>query len=214
MGKSIYVIALLCAIAIIFSVAVSIFMFETVAKSEISQRINNVYFVGQLDRLYNEFYKLDENLENKCKLLTKNIDLINIQLYDIGKVLPSYKQSFIFDDYETLKRNYVVGNMLVFAKVQQAIIDCNYSMKPIIYFYPFENCSIECDPFVNVLEEVKNRCKDVRIFALPFRMEKYSFTEMVEAKYNVQSSPSLIINGVVHYKLPSTNAIVEELGCT
>jgi hypothetical protein len=212
MGKSVYVVGIIATIAVIALAVFSIKYYEDSRIANFNKELNDVYFEQELDKVYEEYLKNDP--ENYCYLLEESISNTAQRLYRLGRIISQYKNSVFRDEYVNAKRNYMVTNLNSLSKTQKAIQDCNFDVKPIIYFYSEDgSCGVPCDATLNMIEQLKVECEDVWVFAFTQGWEEFEFTKIIEKKYDVKQPGILIINDK-KFEYPQTKeALKKELGC-
>ena len=131
-----------------------------------------------------------------CPLLNDVISDINRQSYEIGARLTSSGsegQITDYNEYTSLKKEYsrvLTVYWLLSNKLKEA---CNLDASTIVYFYS-RGCT-ECDNQGFILSYLKNRMQEkLLVFALDSDIDEPSVKALKEY-YNIETYPSLIING-------------------
>jgi len=212
MGKSIYIVGVIATIAIILLVLFTIKSMEDSRYSQINSELNQLYFQSQLDSVYSEFS--DSNSQLYCSFLLENIDNTSSRVESIWQSLNSYKERLLISDYVSTKRNFLVTNILLLKRIEDAKKDCNYAVKPIVYFYPEDfTCSVECGVTENLLFQIAKDCNKTMIFPFPLGINDYRFTDIVATKYGVREPYALVINNKKFNYPQKKDDLLKELGC-
>lgn len=212
MGKSIYIAAIIATIAIVLMVLFTIKSMEDSRYAQINSELNQLYFQSQLDTVYSEFS--DSNSILYCSFLVDNISSTSSRVQSIWQNLNSYKERLLIDDYVSTKRNFLVTNILLLKRIEDAKMDCNYFITPLVYFYPQDlTCDIECGVTENLLSQVQRDCNKVMVFAFPLGVRDYKFADIVSKKYAVTEPYTLIINDKNFSYPQKKDDLLKELGC-
>jgi len=119
------------------------------------------------------------------------------------------------NEYYSVKKSYLLTNLLLFEKVNSLKKDCNLSVNPILYFYAEDkSCEIECGVLANELDVVKRECPTAWVFALPYNWPEYSFTSFVEQRYAVNKPATLVINEKKYDSALAKDELKKLLNCS
>jgi len=209
MGKSIYLIAFLATLAIFVVVISSTWFFEEQRLLNINEDLRQIVLENELQNIY--FLTKDTDLNSYClsmqTSLSSNINALSLMEFRLS----NYKESMFSTEYSSVKKSYLLTNLLLFEKLSSLKKDCNMNLSPVIYFYAEDkSCEIECSVLAGEIELVKNECPGLWVFALPYNWPAYSFTSFLEKRYNVTKPATLIIDEN-KYESPLTKTELKKL---
>ncbi|NIO22658.1 MAG: hypothetical protein GTN38_01355 [Candidatus Aenigmarchaeota archaeon] len=161
-----------------------------------------------------EFLFLDVLGENAtCPLLADTLSEINKESYDIGTRLESYGgegEIQDYDEYLNTKREYsrlLIGYWLLANKLKSS---CELEANTIVYFFSRE-CG-KCDDQGFILTYFKKDLGEkLLVFALDGDLDEPSI-QVLKKHYNLESYPTLIINGEGYGRFLSKGELEEILG--
>ncbi|MDD3159560.1 MAG: hypothetical protein PHQ98_01160 [Candidatus ainarchaeum sp.] len=206
MGKSIYIVALVATITLFSLIFFSINSIETQRFNSIDNDLKNMIFEYQIDQLYSDFNQTDCGYINSSILKKSEI------LQNLNSKLENYKDNFFKSDYYGTKKNLLLVNMFILNLVDKSIVECKSEIKPILYFYSEDDsCTIECESLEVQLDNLKSVYPEIRIFAFPYKFKEFEFTQILEKKYNVTKSGTLVINGKTFDSIQTNETLLKEL---
>ncbi len=130
-----------------------------------------------------------------CPVLSKNIDSQVEKLGGLLSELGQAKSQGFFADIGLAKRKYLVQNGLLYLLVEKSRKDCgNKGIVPVLYFYPEKYYCAECAAQAAVLNSVVAKCRNVRVFALPYDYG-LPLVDLLLEKHGITSFPAVIIGG-------------------
>lgn len=213
MGKSVYLIAFIATLAIFVVAIFSTWFLEEQRLSNINEGLRQIVLENELQNIY--FLNKDADLNSYClsmqSSLTSNIDELSLMEYRLS----NYKESLFSTEYSSVKKSYLLTNLLLFEKVSSLEKDCNVNIKPVIYFYAEDkSCEIECAVLADELELVKRECSNIWVFALPYNWHLYPFTSFLEKRYAVTKPATLVVDGNKYESSFSKDELMKLVNCS
>lgn len=158
------------------------------------QRVSNIqdtlaYKIFE-DKLYSSFF-------NQSICGDESLDRITEDLGFQGKIIDALEKKFGKDNEQVLERKkfYTLIEIEHYEFVQQRIENCRLSTNTILFFYSNERIDLErSEEIGRLLNEVylKNE-DDLLVYSFDINLDSDLIEELKE-KYNVEESPTLVIN--------------------
>lgn len=198
--KSRYIIAAVLTFAIFSAgLIVGIFMekqrmteLEHVSREGISKISSLQLQLEYLDTLEDGRYcsVMKEVLEKNIKEYRRALDRIE-GFKDKGL--------FIKDQYQLIKREYIVAELRYWLLAQKADKECDYNRTTLLYFY-----TSDCDACKNrqgpILTHIKSKYGgELLIFSIDYELDE-PMVEILKQRYNITEVPALIINSNQTYR--------------
>lgn len=169
---------------------------------------------SKLFLLFTDFIgKEDEGLY--CGLLEKRLNQIVNRNSKFLKDLESYEEVNVFSgDYERLKNTFLLKNLELFFYYVDFKSDCNANVNYILYFYPTKSECSSCEVQADVLDNVRDDCKNVVNFALPVDSD-LDIINLISSKYGITGTPSIVINDefIFKDKIVNKDEILNNISC-
>ncbi|MGB9635193.1 MAG: hypothetical protein ACP5H8_02080 [Candidatus Micrarchaeia archaeon] len=158
----------------------------------------------------------DENDTRLCDMIKQQINSINSNIYTLREEVEAQKVTSVLNNYDTLRRKYFLSNARLLAFTKQYIKRCGADDQIILFFYTSEKECPECYAQGRILDEVRNRCNNIKVFSFPVDVDMPIIKSFM-AFYGVEKSPSLVIDmqgqDIVFDKVTSANDIIKATGC-
>lgn len=133
----------------------------------------------------------------ECEIYKKRTGDIAARVDRLGTTLENYKGSGVFqdDEYESIKHEYMILEILYWAKLQDLKDKCgDNNYVTILYFYA-EDCQACKDQGVILTDLKKDYREKVMVFSLDFGyLNKEPNINFISTLYDVQKAPTLILN--------------------
>lgn len=143
---------------------------------------------------------LMEYLPNKtCSMMSYEVEEMIPQINELERQVTYYEETKKFDEnsYIETKKNYMINQIKYWLYIERLKSSCDLNVTTLLYFYSNMDCDL-CKNQGIVLDYVKNEHKsDLMIFALDTDLSMNSI-EMMRKSYDVQTLPSIMVNGEVH----------------
>jgi len=108
--------------------------------------------------------------------------------------LQKYEEANVFgEEYYSLKTFFVLKNLELWLYTSNYKRLCNSDQVSILYFYPDKAPCNECEVQANILTEIRDKCLNVKVFALPVNVEM-NLLNIIKTRYNITRTPTIVIN--------------------
>jgi hypothetical protein len=213
MAKSVYIAAILATLAIIFLILLSVKAVDDSRASQLNDELRQISLENQLQTAYEDFDK--NNSDVYCLVVNQGINSLTKRANDLQIQLESYKDNaFNTEEFYLAKRNYLLTSMILFRNFEKAKQSCDLNMHTVLFFYAEDNsCTVECGVIGSQLNQLQKTCKSFRAFSFPYAWPSYDFTKILEVKYAVSKSPTLLIDGEKVEDHLTTGELSNKLGC-
>ena len=85
-------------------------------------------------------------------------------------------------------------------------------MEPVLYFYPDRQDCVECRAQAQVLNEVRDSCTNIRIFAFPTDLD-IGVVDALKVRYNIDRTPAIVVNEQTYYGITSREKLLSLVPC-
>src|SRR3989338_6753472 len=127
-----------------------------------------------------------------CPVLMKRIDLqLEKTRTILGELEAAQKQSIVAD-FELSKKKYLNNNIGLFLLVEKASRTCASTIKPVLFFYSDKVYCADCIAQGKILDQVRDECNDVRVFAFPSDLG-LPIVELLKARNGIQDVPAIVL---------------------
>ncbi len=160
--------------------------------------------------LYSQVFK---SPKETCPALESVVNRQVSKLYELSLDLQSIESSNLLASTAPLKKKFILENAGLWIYLQQFKSVCGEtSITPILYFYPDNQDCVECRAQAQVLNSIRDECKNVRIFAFPSNVD-LGIVNVIKARYSVTTNPSIVVNETTLSGLTSKDRILNLLNC-
>lgn len=160
--------------------------------------------------LYTQTYNQSSEI---CPALEETTRAQVNKLYDLFNQLQQTESSSVLSDTSSVKRRFILANSELWLYLQQLNAVCkNAGVKPILYFYPDKRDCVECRAQAQILNQVRDECKNVRIFAFPTDLDM-GVVNAIKNRYAVNTTPSIVLNEKTYEGITSKEIILARLSC-
>lgn len=168
---------------------------------------------SRLFLLFSNFIK-SENSSSYCDLLGERLIQIANSNTKFLEKLEEYEKVNIFSgDYKKLKTTFSLRNLELFFYYSDYKKTCKKDVHYILYFYPDGQECTDCKIQANVLDNVRDICKNTVVFAFPNNSD-VNVINLLVSKYGITQVPSIIIDdGKTLAGITSKEDILKKLNC-
>jgi len=151
--------------------------------------------------------------------LCKVIDFNTKRQMDIGyklvTLLKVYEEANLLSDYKEVRQRYFLSNVELWIYSTQSKTLCNQSdIIPLIFFYEANSECPKCIAQGNILDGIRDKCKNVRIISLPSD-ENMDIINLIKSRFNVSAAPTLVVdNKKILNGIQSEENILNNINCT
>jgi hypothetical protein len=165
-------------------------------------RINSIR--DQLDQLQTDIedsklfllysQSLGDNSTLICQALQTQISARIDKNQQLVLDLQKYESVNVFsDEYFSLKNIFISKNLELWMYLYNYKRQCNSDQVSILYFYPDRKACAECEVQANILTDVRNKCPNIKIFALPINADM-GVLNIIRDRFNITKTPTIVIN--------------------
>lgn len=196
--------------------------------------VGNFFFIKYLDDsaaadLNAQLEKADEEIQSAsvlllysqafnnspeiCPLLEKQTNEQVNRLYDLFNQLQEVSNANVFTDTTRIKNRFILSNAELFLYATQLKKTCGSSgMDPVLYFYPDKQDCIECRGQAQILDKLRDDCKNIRIFAFPTDLN-IGIVDALKQRYSISQTPSIVVADKTFGGITSREQILELVPC-
>ncbi len=148
-----------------------------------------------------------------CAAFTKTLEKNLNKLEDDRKKLESYILQNDFENYELVKRNYILSEIRYWLLAKQTKDLCERTTTSILYFYSnVDGKCPDCTPQGLILSYIKKEFgSDVLIFAMDGDFTREPMVEILKEYYQVTEYPAIVIEDESYKGLQTKEFILQEL---
>ncbi|MEI7960961.1 MAG: hypothetical protein WCI04_01365 [archaeon] len=212
MAKSLYIVAILATIAILAVLFFSVSAAENQKAAQFNDEIRQFALESELQSSYADFDT--NNRAVYCTIINQGIESLSKRSDVLEKQLNSFKDNSVnTQEFYTVKRNYLITNMILFRNFLNAKEYCSFNRKSVLFFYAEDrSCDPQCGVTGSQLFELRD-CNAFRVFNFPYNWPQYEFTKILEVKYDVKTAGTIIIDSNKYESLLDMNTLTNLLGC-
>lgn len=168
---------------------------------------------SKLFLLFSQFIEKDD-LNSYCSILEQRLgQIIDRNSQFLTKMQEYEKVNVLSNDYQKLKKSFSLGHLELFFYYVDFKEKCKSDMHYILYFYPESVDCMDCKVQADVLNNVRDSCNNVFIFALPSNSD-VDIIKLINTKYNITSTPSIIVDGTKRFEgITNKDTIMKEVNC-
>lgn len=118
--------------------------------------------------------------------------------YSLSEKIHFYEQSNIINsEYEKIRGEYYLSNAALYLNILSAKKYCGSSpYDTVLFFYGIKKDCPECRAQGGVLDKLRAKYPNMRVFAFPYDSD-YEFISLFVRRHNIQKIPSLVIDDSV-----------------
>jgi len=212
MAKSVYLTALIATIAVIVVVFFMVSVADEMKARQFNSEINQFVLENELQSSFADF-----DLNNKevyCTVVQQGIINLSKNASILERQLLTFKDnSFNTTEFYSVKRNYLLTNMVLYRNFLKAREYCDFNTKPVLFFYAEDkSCEEKCGVIGAQLFNLRD-CNSFRPFNFPYNWPSYEFTKILEVKYGVKEAGTLVVDNNTITSLLSSTELAMLLGC-
>jgi len=215
--KSYYIDALKAGIVIIVGLLLINYFIDQKRITKLNEEFLDYSWQMQdskLFLLFSQFIEKDD-MNSYCSILEQRLgQIIDRNSKFLTKIQEYEKVNVLSDDYQKLKKSFSLGHLELFFYYVDFKEKCRSDVHYILYFYPEgSECMNDCKVQANVLDNVRDSCNDVFIFALPSNSD-IDIIKLMNTKYNITRTPSIIIDGTKKFEgITDKETLMKEVNC-
>ncbi len=183
--------------------------------NSLNQQLEELSIQSESNRVlffYNQVFSPSEN-PAFCEVANKSATLRSSQGDLLFSKLSSYESANLFGDYGLLKKKYLLNRIELWLYTSLQNKTCNSNFVPILFFYRSKDPCPDCAVQGGILEELRNQCPNVKIFALATD-EDIDLVPLIQAQFNVAQTPALVVNNEkVFERIADRNELRGQFNC-
>ncbi|MFH1056920.1 MAG: hypothetical protein V1717_03955 [Candidatus Micrarchaeota archaeon] len=211
---SIYAKALLITILLFTGNYFFVKYLDDTRTQELQARFSDLEEEMQSSRILLLYMQTYNRSEEICPALEETARAQVNKLYDLSSQLQQTEEATSFTDTRKIKTGFILANAELWLYVQQLKEACGTSgITPILYFYPDKVDCVECKAQAQVLNSIRDECKNVRVFAFPTDLD-ISVVNAIKTRYSISATPSIVLNEKTNAGLISRDSILKQIECS
>ncbi|MBU0930287.1 MAG: hypothetical protein KJ623_04430 [Nanoarchaeota archaeon] len=213
--KSYYINALKLGILLIVGLLLINYFIDQQRITKLNEEFLNSAWQMQdskLFLLFNQFIN-ENDKDSYCNMLNQRLaQIINRNSMFLEKLKQYEKVNVLSNDYKQLKTTFSLNHLELFFYYVDFKKKCNNNVHYILYFYPENIDCMKCSVQADVLDNVRDSCSDVFIFALPTNSD-IDIINLINNQYNITETPSIVIDDKTFNGLVDKDSIIKEINC-
>jgi len=210
-----YLLAGLITLAILGVVFGAVLLLDDWRVSGINKDLEDLSIQSESNRVlffYNQVFDPAEN-PRFCELANSSATLRSNQGDLLFAKLENYEGASFFGSYRILRQKYLLNRIELWLFTTLQNKTCGSNFVPVLFFYESTVDCPECLVQGNILEELRNQCPNVKIFALSVD-EEIDLVPLIQSQFNVSTVPSLVVdNQFVFESLTTKEEILRNIKC-
>ncbi|MCX8194871.1 MAG: thioredoxin family protein [Candidatus Micrarchaeota archaeon] len=169
---------------------------DAMRSKEIRDSIDEIVNLAESERLLFMYSQtMDNSSKDLCSYSSKVAERRAAKAYELMLKVQSYEQSSVLDsEYYKIKEKYYLANMGLYLNMQAMKKFCGHSpYRFILFFYKIKEDCPECRAQGLVLDSLRKKYPNLRIFAFPADTD-YEFINVLTSRYNIETVPSLVVD--------------------
>lgn len=213
---NIYARAAILTFLIVGAWVIFSYSFEGQRNTQLLSQIDSVITQESATQAYLDYLESTKNAERYCSVLENHIQKQNEKLFPLLSLLDQASHNTLANDYQIVRQRFQSANAQLFFSLKQFEQKCPDSKelkKPILYFFPDNMPCSDCLLQAKILDELKISCTSpLQIFAFPVQ-GGIETIDLLIADYQIQKTPSLVIQEKVYEGVQSKSKLTQILNC-
>jgi len=191
-----YKLTLALTIIVALGAILAIKVMDDMRFESMSNEIGNSMLDGESTRLillYPQIFNINDS-EKMCQIIDFNTKRQMDSSFHLVNLLKIYEDANLMSDYEIVRERYTLSNIELWFYITQSKVVCNNSdIVPVLFFHTTKTKCPECVVQGQVLDKVRDKCKNFRIITVPNDLD-IEIVNLIMEQYGVVTAPSLLIN--------------------
>ncbi|MBS3061084.1 MAG: thioredoxin family protein [Candidatus Diapherotrites archaeon] len=210
-----YVQAGLVTAAILAVVFATVWLMDDSRISVLNGEIDSLSLESETNRIlffHNQVFDPSES-SAFCEVIDKSATIRSNEGDLFFSKLAAFENANLLGNYGSLKKKYLLNRIELWLYTTMLKQKCRTNVVSVLYFYRTHPPCAECQVQGEILEVVREKCPNVKIFALAVD-EDVDLVPLIQAQYGVTAVPSLVIdNNVVLGSLTDQNKLLSIVSC-
>jgi hypothetical protein len=168
---------------------------DAMRADELRRSVDDLNFVSESERMLLLYTQVMGDGGELCGYASQAAAARSDQAYALSQKISFYEKSNVVnDEYERIKGRYYLSNAALYLNLMAERKYCADSpYTTVLFFYRVETDCPECRAQGGVLDNLRQRHPELRIFAFPDD-SPYEFVNVFIRRHNVTSTPALVID--------------------
>ncbi|MFH1587436.1 MAG: hypothetical protein ABID38_06265 [Candidatus Diapherotrites archaeon] len=207
-----YIKALILTLFIVILGIFLIMQLDNMRLNSLDDKVDEIILDMDSTRLFLLYNQVEGDEGNYCDLLEMRIESQAAKAYNLVKELEAGEKASFLTSYDLLKRKYFYANLELYLYMQDFEKQCKEKkINAILFFYKDQVLCNQCLLQGTILDKVRDKCPNTRIFAFPGDLE-IDLIDLMMDKHKVTSIPSIVVNGKTR-GFSTEEEIEDEIGC-
>ncbi|MFA5929428.1 MAG: hypothetical protein WC861_00945 [Candidatus Micrarchaeia archaeon] len=169
--------------------------FDAMRANELRQSVDDLNFASESERMLLLYTQVMGNGTELCGYAAQAASARSDQAYELSQKISFYEKSNVVnDEYERIKGRYYLANAAFYLNLMAERKYCTDTTETtVLFFYRVNTDCPECRAQGGVLDSLRTRRPQMRIFAFPIDSQ-YAFVNAFASRHNVTSAPALVID--------------------
>ncbi|MCX8196761.1 MAG: thioredoxin family protein [Candidatus Micrarchaeota archaeon] len=190
-----YIKAALLTIALTFLGFFFITQLDQMRADELRKNVDELVYQSEMERLLFLYSQVVENKSELCGYFSSTTQSKAARAYLLAEKIMQYEKSNVVQkDYEQIRNQYYISNAGLYLNLLLAKKYCGESpYRIVLFFYKIkENCPM-CSAQGKVLDEVRKKHPELRVFAFPIDADVELLDVIIE-RYKIKEVPAIVID--------------------
>lgn len=171
---------------------------DAMRADELRQSVDDLNFASESERMLLLYTQVMGNGSELCGYAAQAASARSDQAYALSQKISFYEKSNVVNaEYERIKGRYYLSNAAFYLNLMAEKKYCADTPETtVLFFYRVNTDCPECRAQGGVLDNLRARHPEMRIFAFPIDSQ-YAFVNVFASRHNVTSAPSIVIDDKV-----------------
>lgn len=190
--------------------------FETQLNNQLLNQIDTIISQETSINAYLAYLESTEDNQRYCTVLKEHVQIQSQKLFALLEQLERTQFNTLENQYPIARQRFQNANAQLFFSLKKFEQNCPNEeelKQPILYFYPDNQGCSDCVLQASILNEIRDAClHPIQIFAFPTNGES-TIVELLIKDYQIEKTPSLVIEDKVYEGVQSPSFLNEKLNC-
>jgi hypothetical protein len=172
---------------------------DAMRANEIRNGVDDLAFQSDTERMLTLYAQVMDNSSTElCMYASSTAETRESQAYSLLEKINYYEKSNVVNsDYERIKSRYYLANALLYLNIRAQDKYCGSSpYTTVLFFYRVKQDCPECRAQGGVLDSLRGKHPELRVFAFPAD-SNLGFVDAFVKRHNITTTPSLVIDDAV-----------------
>jgi hypothetical protein len=210
-----YLLAGIITAAILAVVFAVVSLLDDARISTLNRDIDDFGIQSESSRLLFFYNQVFSPIESKafCEITNKSATARSNEGDLFYSKIAEYEQANLLGNYSALKKKYILNRVELWLYTTLQVKTCDSNFVPVLFFYSTKPACPECEVQGQILEEIRNECPNVKVFALATD-EGIDLVSLAQAQFGISTIPSVVVNNKdVFSGLKSKQELLKDINC-